>query len=67
MYTTCTLNKNENENIINNFLSNNKNFVIEEIDVTLFRDLKIENINNMITLFPSKINDGFFMCKLRKI
>lgn len=67
MYTTCTLNRDENQNIINNFLSNNKNFVIEEIDVTLFRDLKIENINNMITLFPSKLNDGFFMCKLRKI
>ncbi len=67
MYTTCTLNKNENEQIIKEFLKENNNFIIEPIDTKIFGDLKFENNNGMITLFPGQLNDGFFMSKLKRI
>lgn len=67
MYTTCTLNKNENENIVNEFLKNNENFVLEELNLDLFCGLKIKLNENMVTLLPSEFNDGFFISKLRRI
>lgn len=67
MYTTCTLNKNENEKIVEEFLKDNKNFVIEEIDLSLFNGLNFQINKNMLTLLPSEFNDGFFITKLKKI
>ena len=67
MYTNCTLNKNENENIVKEFLENNKNFVLEELNLELFCDLKIKLNEKMVTLLPSGLNDGFFISKLKKI
>lgn len=52
VYSTCTLNKKENEKQIEHFLRNNKQFVLEEI----------VPFNSFISG-----GDGFFMAKLRKI
>jgi len=52
VYSTCTLNKLENDNIIEKFLSTHSDFVLEK----------------MATLFPVKHkSDGFFHAKLIKI
>ena len=54
VYATCSILKEENENIIEEFLKNNKNF-------------KYANKDKYTCINPSKDNDGFFICKLVKI
>lgn len=66
MYTTCTLNKNENEEMIKWFLESNTDFVVEEIEDYHFGNLSFENNEGMITIFPSEVNNGFFITKLRR-
>lgn len=65
IYSTCTLNKQENEKIINEFLEKNKDFNIEKIYLG-----KVENIiyheEGYITILPNKHMDGFFMCKIKR-
>ncbi len=66
MYTTCTINKDENEGIIREFLKRNKDFEIEGIDSNTFSHLEIQNNDGMITIFPSEITNGFFITRLRR-
>lgn len=66
MYSTCTLNKEENEENIKWFLSKHKEFIVE----TLCFDEKdniMYNENGSVTILPNKYMDGFFICKLRKL
>ncbi len=67
VYTTCTLNRDENENIIKEFLNEHREFKIEDIDENVFSGLDFEKKSGMITLFPSDLNSGFFINKLRRI
>lgn len=56
MYSTCTLNSHENQEVVDNFLALNPEF-------------ELENIlgQNYLTLFPSvNQTDGFFIAKLRR-
>lgn len=66
MYTTCTINKNENERIVEDFIKNNKDFIIEEIDTDILGDLTIQNNKGMITILPDELNNGFFITRLRR-
>lgn len=50
VYSTCSILKDENEDIVKEFLNVNKNYE------------KLEEIS----IFPNKIQDGFFICKLLK-
>ena len=50
VYSTCSILKNENENVVNEFLKNNSQFT-----------KKYEK-----TIFTSDKQDGFFICKLHK-
>lgn len=52
VYSTCSLLKEENENIISNFLNNNDKFEV--------------NKNEIINILPDEEKDGFFICKLHK-
>jgi len=52
VYSTCTLNKKENEEVVYKFLGGNKNFEIEELE----------------TFFPfERKTDGFFVAKMKKL
>ena len=62
-YSTCTLNKHENEEIVNNFLSTNKDFIMED-----FSCADIQSNKGMYVFMPNiSGNDGFFMAKLRRV
>lgn len=62
VYSTCTLNPEENEKIVNRFLEENKNF--SPCD---FICQSLSSTNGMLTLFPDETNtDGFFIAKLQK-
>lgn len=65
VYSTCTLDKKENEENIYWFLENNKNFKIEPIYIGSRRNILYEN--GLVTVLPDEQLDGFFIAKLRKI
>jgi len=50
LYSTCTVNPEENGRVVRKFLENNPAFVVE----------------NEEQLFPSDTNDGFYICLLRR-
>ncbi len=63
VYSTCTLNRHENEEVVTKFLSECESFVPEEFSVHEKR-----SENGMLTVFPdSDGTDGFFIAKLRKV
>lgn len=61
LYSTCTLRAAENEDVVNKFVSDNPNFIIEETSV--FND-----INKFHRLLPNTHgSDGFFFSVIRRI
>lgn len=50
VYSTCSILKEENEEIINKFIKNNKNFEIKQ----------------KLQIYQNKKTDGFFICKMQK-
>ena len=65
VYSTCTLNKRENEDIIERFLGRNKDASIEKTFIGQ-NDNIIYNGDGSITILPNEYMDGFFMVKLKK-
>ncbi len=66
VYSTCTLNKRENEEIIERFLEKNKDCKIEKVFVGESDNI-IYNVDGSITILPNEFMDGFFMVKLKKL
>ena len=63
VYSTCTILPDENENNINKFLENHKNFTLVPFSVG-----ELEVDSGMITLLPhTHHTDGFFIAKLARI
>ena len=61
VYSTCSILKEENEEVVNKFLSENKGFELEKIKLNFCKNM--EN-NKFIKLYQNEKNDGFFICKL---
>lgn len=62
IYSTCTLNKQENEEVVERFLSENPDFYKEDFKVG-----SLESSCGMLTLYPHVHDtDGFFVARLRK-
>lgn len=65
VYSTCTLNKCENEDVVCRFLENNKDF--EFVKIQLPGPLMREN-DGYITLYPNRDGtDGFFISKIKRV
>ena len=62
VYSTCTLNRAENEEVVEKFLLDHPNFVREDFSIG-----SLVSKDGMLTLYPHIHNtDGFFISKLRK-
>lgn len=67
IYSTCTLNPEENRKIIDKFLENHKNFEPVEIKLPAGIEHVISEKPHMLTILPSFYDsDGFFIAKMRK-
>ncbi len=66
VYSTCTIQNEENINVIDNFLENNSDFIMLDIKDSL--PFAMDNEEKHLQLYPH-INktDGFFICKLKRI
>ncbi len=68
VYSTCTLNKEENEEILQ-WAIENMNLQMLDISIKIPNTLKAfgdKNIEKAIRMLPSKSQEGFFVAKLRK-
>lgn len=64
MYSTCTILKRENEDLISSFLAENENYYYEDFSSPYFNG---KAKSGMLTLFPHiHGTDGFFICRLRR-
>lgn len=65
IYSTCTLNKDENEKNVMRFINDNPDFSVSEKEYFPLRGNFINN-SGMITILPDGHFDGFFISVLRK-
>lgn len=65
LYSTCTLNKEENEENIDWFLSSHKDCSVKKIFIGN-QDNLMYNKNGSLTIMPNENMDGFFIAKLEK-
>ena len=64
LYSTCSLLKMENEDIIADFISRNSEFAVEKPD---FPESLDRDFPDVVTLWPQRDGtDGFFICKMRR-
>jgi len=67
VYSTCTTNKEENINIINNFLRNNNNYILIDISKETYNYFSTSH-DGYLEIFPHIHNmDGFFIAKLKRL
>ena len=64
IYSTCTVLKQENEDVVAAFLRDNREFVLEPLDLP---EVFPKNETGMLTLIPGEYDtDGFFISRLRR-
>ena len=64
IYSTCTVLKRENEDIVHAFLAEHDDFYLEPLELP---GVFPKNETGMLTLIPGEYDtDGFFICRLRR-
>lgn len=67
VYSTCSIFKEENENIIEEFLQKNNNFTFCKLKIEEDNEFKKYVKSNIyLSVKPNEKHDGFFICKLRR-
>lgn len=65
LYSTCTLVRQENEGVVEAFLKENPNFVLEPLPLP---GVFLRNESGMLVLVPGQYEtDGFFICRMRRM
>jgi len=65
VYSTCTVNKKENEDVVKRFVSEHSDF--ETVDFSFDSDvLSFSSQNGCLTLLPNEWHDGFFIAKIQR-
>ena len=68
MYSTCSILKQENEEVINKFIKENNSFAVEKIDLKNKNFLKkVSKFDKYLQIYQNTKTDGFFICKIQKI
>lgn len=68
VYSTCTLFEEENENVVQDFLEKNVDFVLEHISgLEKIDGGKYLDNKGMIQILPHDEYDGFFIAKIRRV
>jgi len=68
VYSTCTLNPDENEKNASKFLEEHSNFEAVNIDKNILPKDNFELKDNMVTLFPAENStDGFFISVFKRV
>ena len=64
IYSTCTVLKAENENVVSAFLEKHEDYTVEPLELP---SVFPKNETGMLTLIPGEYDtDGFFICRLRR-
>ena len=64
LYSTCTVLKAENEDVVNAFLEKHDDYYVEPLELP---EVFPKNETGMLTLIPGQYDtDGFFICRLRR-
>ena len=65
VYSTCTVNKKENEDVVQRFVSEHPSF--ETVEFSFVSDeFNFTSQNGCLTLLPNEWHDGFFIAKLQR-
>ena len=73
VYCTCSLEKEEGEYQIENFIKRKKDSILEKINTQeIDKKLKVSNKNKWLRIFPNSLdfeggNDGFFIARIKKV
>jgi len=67
IYSTCTVNKEENINIVNEFIKHNKDFIMVDISEQTKNNFETSS-NGYVEIYPHLHHmDGFFIAKLKRL
>ncbi len=72
IYATCSMMPQENENVVQRFLNENDDFILEPLDTALGQySIEVEGMEKdaaMVTLLPNiHGTDGFFIARMRRV
>ncbi|MCH5185641.1 MAG: 16S rRNA (cytosine(967)-C(5))-methyltransferase RsmB [Oscillospiraceae bacterium] len=66
IYSTCSIERRENEDIVNKFMSEHPEFEYADIWENLPKKFRERAMGGYITIYPTDGSDGFFICGMRK-
>lgn len=70
LYSTCTLTEEENQNLIDQIIKENKNLELLDLNKKIkeITDLNIENNNRYVEMLPGEVDsEGFFYALIKKV